>query len=413
MSLQLQQALETLYGLERRRDKLGLDGTRALLSALGDPHRRFRSVHVAGTNGKGSVCALIERVLRESGLRTGLYTSPHLVDFRERIRVDGRWASEASLERRLQAMQALPEAEGRTFFEVATALAFDHFARERAGWVVAEVGLGGRLDCTNVLAPDVSVITRISVDHAEILGPDLASIAAEKAGIVKPGVPVVTAAQAPAAMAVIERVCAERGAPLIDARATWRARRRRAPHARLRGPHQLENLALAAATLDALRARGVAIGARAEARGLRAATWPGRLERCPHAPRLWWDGAHNLDAFHALITAWNGMGGRPPALVLALSRDKDAAEIARALHAGFGPVPMFATRTRNPRAMPVDALAAAFRAAGFETAGQPDVPAAVRAALGHRGRRRVLLTGSLFAVGEAMAAFGGAPGEWL
>ena len=128
MSLRLQQALETLYGLERRKDKFGLEGTRALLSALGDPHRRFRSVHVAGTNGKGSVCALVERVLRAAGFRTGLFTSPHLVDFRERIRVAGRWADQDRLEQRLEHIQRLPEGKGRTFFEVCTALGFDHFA---------------------------------------------------------------------------------------------------------------------------------------------------------------------------------------------------------------------------------------------------------------------------------------------
>jgi dihydrofolate synthase/folylpolyglutamate synthase len=413
VSFKLQQAIETLYGLERRRDKLGLDGTRLLLGALGDPQRAFRSVHVAGTNGKGSVCALIERVLREAGQRTGLYTSPHLVDFRERIRLDGRWADDSALEARLEVIQALPEAADRTFFEVATALAFDHFTRAKAEWVVAEVGLGGRLDSTNVLEPEVAVITRVSIDHAEILGTDLATIAAEKAGIVKPGVPVVTGPQAPEAMAVIERICAARGAPLIDARAAWAGRTGRAPLPRLRGAHQLENVMIAAAAIEVLRGRGVAIDSRAEAHGLRAARWPGRLDRCPHVRRLWWDGAHNLDAFRALTAAWRGLGHPPPALVLALSRDKDAREIARALREGFGAVPAFATRTRNPRAMPVETLEAALGEAGFETGSAPDVPAAVRAALARAGRGRVLLTGSLFAVGEAMEAFGGAPGEWL
>ena len=191
MTQRLQHALESLYGLERRRDKFGLEGTRALLAALGDPQRRFRSVHVAGTNGKGSVCAIIERVLREAGYRTGLFTSPHLVDFRERIRVTGRWADEAWLERALERIQALPAGQERTFFEVCTALAFGYFAAREVEWAVVEVGLGGRLDCTNVLAPEVSVITSIGLDHTEILGDTLEQIAAEKAGIVKPGVPVV------------------------------------------------------------------------------------------------------------------------------------------------------------------------------------------------------------------------------
>jgi dihydrofolate synthase/folylpolyglutamate synthase len=411
VSLKLQHALETLYGLERRRDKLGLGGTRALLRALGDPQRAFRSVHVAGTNGKGSVCAMIERALRETGLRTGLYTSPHLVDFRERIRVDGRWAPEAALEARLEAIEALPGSADHTFFEVATALAFDHFARAQAAWVVAEVGLGGRLDSTNVLEPALTVITRVGIDHAEILGAGLAAIAAEKAGIVKPGVPLVTGLQAPEAMEVIARISAERGAPLIEARVAPGAAR--PAHPRLLGPHQRENRAIAAAAIEALRGQGVAIGARAARRGLDGAVWPGRLERCPHLRRLWWDGAHNLDAFEALTAAWRELGHLPPVLVLALSRDKDAHAIARALRAGFGLVPVVATRTRNPRAMAAEALAAALRDEGFAVSTAPDVPAGVRAALALPARRRVLLTGSLFAVGEAMEAFGGAPGEWL
>ncbi|MGH7740912.1 MAG: bifunctional folylpolyglutamate synthase/dihydrofolate synthase, partial [Candidatus Eiseniibacteriota bacterium] len=191
MSLDLQSALERLYGLERRKDKLGLDGERALMTALGEPQTRFRSVHVAGTNGKGSVCACIERVLREAGHRTGLFTSPHLVDFRERIRVDGRWADEAQLAERLEYLQALPAGRDRTFFEVCTALAFDDFAARGVEWAVVEVGLGGRLDCTNVIAPEVCAITSIGLDHTEILGDSIEKIAAEKAGIIKPGVPVV------------------------------------------------------------------------------------------------------------------------------------------------------------------------------------------------------------------------------
>jgi dihydrofolate synthase/folylpolyglutamate synthase len=163
--------------------KLGLDGTRELLAGLGNPESRFAAVHVAGTNGKGSVCALVERVLRAAGLRTGLYTSPHLVEFRERIRVNGRWAGEDVLGGRLDVIEALPGAAQSTFFEIATALAFDHFARERVNWAVVEVGLGGRLDTTNVLHPAVSAITSVGLDHTEMLGNTHAAIALEKAGI--------------------------------------------------------------------------------------------------------------------------------------------------------------------------------------------------------------------------------------
>jgi dihydrofolate synthase/folylpolyglutamate synthase len=426
----LQSALEALYGLERRKDKLGLDGTRDLLRALGDPQRRFRAVHVAGTNGKGTVCALIERVLREAGLRTGLFTSPHLVDFRERIRVGGRWADEQRLETRLAHIQSLPEGRERTFFEVCTALAFDDFAARGVEWAVVEVGLGGRLDCTNVLTPEVAVITSIGLDHTEILGDTIEQVAEEKAGIIKPGVPVVSAPERGAAADVIRRIAAARGAPWIAAAARVHPERggARVPasspfavagcpplelddaaRARLRN----DNLGCALAAIAVLRERGVAIACDAIAAGIRAARWPGRFEPCPAEPRLWWDGAHNTDGTRAVVTACRAAGLKPAAVILAVSRDKDAAAMLGAL-AELEPRPrLIATRSRSERALEPVALAALARAAGFATATAPAVERACRLGLEQAtGRSPALLTGSLFAVGEAMEAFGGAPGEW-
>jgi dihydrofolate synthase/folylpolyglutamate synthase len=410
LSLDLQSALERLYGLERRRDKLGLDGTLELMTALGEPQRRFRSVHVAGTNGKGSACARIERVLREAGLRTGLYTSPHLVDFRERIRVNGRWADEGRLAERLEHIQSLPEGHDRTFFEVCTALAFDDFAARGVEWAVVEVGLGGRLDCTNVVEPDVCAITSIGLDHTEILGDTLEKIAAEKAGIIKPGVPVVLAPDlVPAAREVIEGIAAQRGAQVVRAELTAAA----AKEARFPGAHQRANLATALAVLDALSSRGLAIPADALRLGIERARWPGRFERCPAEPRLWWDGAHNLEGVRALLAAWQGTLGDPPdSVVLALSRDKDAAAVLRALAAEWPAVHGVMTRSRNERALAPEELTRLAGEAGLSAETVASVPEAVRRALSRLGGGRVLLTGSLFAVGEAMEALGGAPGEW-
>jgi dihydrofolate synthase/folylpolyglutamate synthase len=404
VSVSLQHALEALYGLERRRDKHDLDGISSLLRSLGDPHRRFRSVHIAGTNGKGSVCALIERVLREAGHRTGLFTSPHLVDFRERIRVRGRWADEAWLERRLAGIERLPEGRGRTFFEVCTALAFDHFADQGVEIAVVEVGLGGRLDCTNVLAPEVSVITSIGLDHTEILGDTIEKIAFEKAGIIKPGVPVVTAMPDSPALRVVERRAREVGAPL----------RRAAPSddkEQGAGP----NTKLALEALRALEARGVPIPPEAVRNGLAAARWPGRFEACPSQPRLWWDGAHNPDGIRFLAAQWAAAQPAPPAaVVLALSSDKDAAAVLAILKASFTSTRLVATRTRSERALDPARLAEIASATGLRPAIEPDVPSACRMALADApGGTTVLLTGSLFAVGEAMEAFGGAPGELL
>jgi len=417
LSLDLQSALERLYGLERRKDKLGLDGSLALMRALGEPHRRFRSVHVAGTNGKGSVCARIERVLREAGIRTGLFTSPHLVDFRERIRVNGQWADEARLAERLEHIQSLPEGRERTFFEVCTALAFDDFAARGVEWAVVEVGLGGRLDCTNVITPEVCAITSIGLDHTEILGGTLEEIAAEKAGIVKPGVSVVVAPGLdPRALEVIERIAESRGAEVVRAAAPAepdRAAADGASTARFPGAHQRANLATSLAVLDVLARRGVATPAAAVRRGLERARWPGRFERCPAEPRLWWDGAHNLDGVRALISTWRETFSEPPgAIVLALSRDKDAAGVMRELALAWPRASCLMTRSRSERALDPAELASLASAAGLAATTAPGVAAALERALSSSGKGRVLLTGSLFAVGEAMEALGGAPGEW-
>lgn len=414
MSTRLQNALEALYGLERRRDKLGLDGTRALLAALGNPHERFRSVHVAGTNGKGSVCAIVERVLREAGVRTGLYTSPHLVDFRERIRVIGQWADEARLGQRLAHIQSLPEGRDRTFFEVCTALAFDDFAARGVEWAVVEVGLGGRLDCTNVITPAVCVITSIGLDHTEILGDTIGKIAAEKAGIIKPGVPVVVAGGP--GNATIAAIARERGAPLTIARAGTRPPSWRdvALPPGLDGTHQAANAGLALQALARLRDAGLAIPDDALKRGLGGVRWPGRLERSPREPRLVWDGAHNPQGIAALASAWEAVGGADPAtVVLAVSRDKDVRVMLETLARRFPRARLIATRSRSERALEPESLARIARETGIEAESAPDVNAALARALARPGRESVLLTGSLFAIGEAMETYGGAPGEWL
>lgn len=431
MTQELQRRLEALWGLERRHPKLGLDGTRALLAGLGHPEARFASVHVAGTNGKGSVCALIERVLRATGLRTGLYTSPHLVDFRERIRVDGRWASEGALAERLAVLEALPAASGATFFEVATALAFDHFAREKADWAVVEVGLGGRLDSTNVLNPNVCAITSIGLDHAELLGDSHTAIAGEKAGILKAGVPAVTAVDHDAAAAVIAHVAAQVGAPLhvardvadahVVAKGTWGTRLqvecepwgRMQLQMRLHGSHQRDNARTALAVLALLARQGLKIEREAVRAGFAEARWPGRLEACPAEPRLWWDGAHNLDGMRRLATSWtDDLGFEPPvAVVFAAGVDKDVHGMLTRLHAFAPEAALFAARTGNERARSSADLADHAQRVGFAAEAFPDVTRAIDAAFTRFERGRVLLCGSLFAVGEAMKAFGGAPGE--
>ena len=409
MISRLQARLETLYGLERRKAKLGLEGTRTLLGALGDPQRRFRAVHVAGTNGKGSVCAIVERVLREAGVRTGLFTSPHLVDFRERIRVNGRWADAEWLDAALDRIEALPEGRDRTFFEVATALGFLYFAERGVEWAVVEVGLGGRLDTTNVLEPAVCAITSIGLDHTEILGDTLEQIAAEKAGIIKPGVPVVIGELPEPALRVIRDAAADRRAPLVEPVAA-------APGVQPEGWKRL-NGRVALTVLGVLASHGVPVSPAALQHGLAGARWPGRAERAPGEPRLWWDGAHNASGVRTLREAWAAASRTtvpgPRAIVLALSRDKDVDQILRELRAGFAGAAIVACRSRSERAMEPATIAERARGLGFQAVEASDVAGAIRRALDLAGDAPVLLTGSLFAVGEAMEVYGGAPGEQL
>ncbi len=308
----------------------GLERTRGLLAAVGDPHQSYRCIHVGGTNGKGSVAAIIESVLRCQGHRTGLYTSPHLVDFRERIQVAGRPVSETELLESARRLWPLVQATSPSFFEAATVIAF--LALERAGVEVAvvEVGMGGRLDSTNVVVPDVSVITNVAMDHAQYLGSDLRTIAVEKAGIIKSGVPVVTGVTEPDVVAVLEERARAEGvdvhtvpAPssaVVDARGTtvvldsiWGSLTLRVP---LPGRHQASNLAVAIRALELLpeerRPDRAAVVA-----GVAATYWPGRLQVERRASTTWiLDVAHNTAGVEALISSLPDI--QPPRPVVAL-----------------------------------------------------------------------------------------------
>lgn len=413
------EALERLYGLERgNKGPFGLEGTRALLADLGNPERAFQSIHVAGTNGKGSVCAMLERVLRALGWHTGLFTSPHLIDFRERIRIDGRKVAPEIVTRDLARIASVPAGRGRTFFEATFALGALAFSEAKVGVAVLETGLGGRLDATNVVTPSLCVITRIALDHQELLGDTLAAIAAEKAGILKPGIPAVVALQSEGVMEVIEARAREVGAPLhvvtevsrivgyhpdgpdgteftLDVNGLDQVRTRIG----LLGPYQVGNAALAVAA--AVLFDGAATPDKV-AEGLAAARWPGRLERSPRESRLWWDGAHNPDGAAMLRRAW---GDLPATLVLGMSADKEAAAMLAALAGPWTSV--IAVAAASARALPAPALAAAVRKAwpGTPVVEAPSVTEGIAGALASNAGP-VLACGSLFVVGEAMAAYG-------
>ncbi len=355
-----------------------LDRVHSMLAALGDPHRYFPSVHIAGTKGKGSTAAMIASVLRRAGYRVGLYTSPHLISFRERIRTDGRPISEEAFAGLMAEISTLVtfSPEGRSshsFFDVLTAAAFLHFRREAVDWAVVEVGMGGRLDATNVLVPHLCVITPISYDHMRFLGNTLSEIAAEKAGILKPGVPVVVAPQQEEALRVIREVARERGAPLVEVEGSYRwkrvameeggdAFRIDGPEGRyevllpLLGEHQGLNAAVAVAVVDVLRAQGVNVPREAVLEGLSSVRLLGRISVVRTDPAVIVDVAHNGASVEQLrrVLEERFLGRGKFLLVFALLKDKDLPRIAQIL----GPVAhrAFLPYLDTPRAMPPERI---------------------------------------------------------
>jgi dihydrofolate synthase/folylpolyglutamate synthase len=404
--------------------KLGLENITTLLAALGDPHRSFPSVHVAGTNGKGSVSAILESVLRGRGLRTGLYTSPHLVDVEERICVTGQAVTAGRFGELLGRVKAATDdlmLAGRlvyhpTFFEVLTAVAFLHFAESRVDIAVLEVGMGGRFDATNVVRPLVSIITTIARDHEKHLGSTLRQIAFEKAGIIKPGVPVVCGVPGGVALAEIRRVARERGAslvPVFGPGTSLRARRTaggfRFRYASgsdeyaytpgLAGSYQGANAAVAIAAAEVLDRTWRPLGKAAILRGVREARWPGRLETVRRRPLVVLDGAHNAEGAASLAAHIAGVIRRPVVLVFAVMKDKNIRAMARRLFPWARTVIL--TRVPYKRSAEPEEILAAAREFRSRVRLEPDVTAAVRLALEEsRGRTPVVIAGSLFLVGE-------------
>jgi dihydrofolate synthase/folylpolyglutamate synthase len=389
------EALAWLYRTQTFGIKLGLEKTRLLLAALGDPQERLRFVHVAGTNGKGSTCAMLDAILRADGVRSGLYTSPHLMDFRERIQLDGTLIPEAAVAEGLTKLrQACGEWEqAPTFFELATVLAAWWFAQEKTDLVVWETGMGGRLDATNAVRPLVTAITPIGLDHREWLGPDLASIAAEKAGIFKPGVPAVSAPQEASARLVLEEKAREVGAPLTFVTTPC------PDPVGLPGEHQRWNAALALAALDAA---GLAVADEARRTGLAGVQWPARFQQVE--PRLVVDGAHNEPAVRVLVATWRELFGAAKArLVFGVMKDKDVATILALLHGIADEI--WLVPVRSERSCPLDELADLAARAGFRTIHRGDVGPALGAA--RSSDEPVLVTGSLFLAAEVLALLQG------
>lgn len=441
-----QEALDYIYSFVDPNRKASHDAdtaarnlprVRALLAAVGDPHLGMRAVVVAGTKGKGSTCALIEAIARAAGLRTGLWTSPHLNSYRERIQVDRQLIGQGELAALAERLRpAIERFDSATYgdpsaFDIGLALALTHFAERRVDLAVLEIGLGGRYDSVNVVTPLLSVISSISYDHMAILGGTLAEIAGNKAGIIKPGVPVISIPQPPEAAAVIAAEAEAVGAPLYIAGEAGIVRVPLAPgpspagrgaggegHSlapypvpplpgRLPGGFQLENGRLAAGAALLLRAQGLPIDDAALAEGLAEAAWPGRFELVPGAPPILIDGAHNGDSAQKLAAALaRELRYERLILVLGTSRDKDIPAIVAALVPQAAAVVL--TRSGHPRAMDIDRIAAEVTPhlrGPLQLA--PDAAAAIGAARALAGADDLIcVTGSLFVVGAAREALG-------
>jgi len=404
-------ALERLFALEQFGIKLGLDNIRAILAALGNPQQAWPSIHIGGTNGKGSVAAMVERALRASGLRTGRYTSPHLDRIEERVAINGVPVERATFEavtadvldavESARATDALPVTP--TFFEVSTAVAFEIFRREHVDVAVVEVGLGGRFDATNVLTPAITAITSIALDHERHLGHTLSDIAFEKAGIAKPGVPLVIGRLPSEAAAKVAEVAAAVGAPIIAAHTTALDRRYPSVKLALPGRHQLENAAVAVAILERWSMTMTSISTDAIVAGLSDCQWPARLEwlRMPEGGEVLLDAAHNPAGAEALASYLEDTSSPKLPIVFAVMADKDAGGMIRAL--GPAASMFIATSVPHSRARPADALAAEIRAhaPGLPVIAVAPPQAAVARALEHSPK--VAAAGSIYMVGPLRA----------
>lgn len=418
----LAQTLEWLYSLEARGEIYKLERMEQALGLIGDPHLRLKAVHVAGTKGKGSVAAMLEACLRAAGYRCGLYTKPHLMNLSERTRIDGAEIAPALMLEYIERLRALYERAGLalTFFEFTVALMFLYFAEAGVDIAVIETGLGGRLDSTNVVRPELSVITPIGFDHVEYLGYTLSAIAAEKGGIIKPGVPVVIGARNPEARATLSSIAAQRNSAvrMIDREFFYRSLTPR--HALdyqglglslgevelgLAGPFQHENAAVALAAVEALRAQGWRLEEAAIRRGLAEVVWPGRFDVVGRRPLVVLDCAHNELSIAALLEAAGvELGGYArPHLIFGCLADKDWASMAQLLAPRVREATL--TRVKPKRPLDPERLLPHFA---------PRVPArvirepleAVARVVGEAAPDDVILiTGSVYLVGEVYPYF--------
>jgi len=386
-----------LSSLERFGINLGLERINFLLDQLGNPQNKFKSIHIAGTNGKGSSAAMTASILKEAGYKVGLYTSPHLFDFTERIKINSKDISRKEFSEGIKQIKKIlttKQSNHPTTFEVLTALAFWYFAKKKVDYAVVEVGMGGRLDATNVLLPEVSIITNIDYEHIEILGKSLAKIAKEKAGIIKPGVPVVTAERKKEVLAVIKRVCKEKSAKLkVESRAKNIGKKN------LLGVYQGLNAACAVSTINLA---GIKVGKAAIKKGLAKTKWPGRFQIVSKRPLVIVDGAHNPAGAKNLRVTIEEMFKQKFNIIFGCQQDKDYQKILAELKSIASQIIL--TRSSHKSAQKIKLLASYLKKQDIviKTAASPRKAINV-----WDGKAPLLVTGSLFLLADVLKKLDG------
>lgn len=391
------EAFAFLKELESKGIILGLARIKKFLRLLGNPEKRFVSIHIAGTNAKGSVAAMIEAILRNAGYKTALYTSPHLLRLNERIKVNAKEISDKQLFSLIEELKQHMEKSRiqLTHFEFVTALAFLHFARCNVDFAVVETGMGGRLDATNVLKPAASIITHVAIEHQQYLGKTIKNIAREKAGIIKPRVPTITAETKKSALSVFRKICAEKKSKLLVIKKPFNGK------IGLLGFFQKINAAVAIAAVYELQAQGISVSRNAILQGIAKTKWPGRFEIVQRKPTVILDCCHNPDAAVALAKAFKQIfPGKKAILAVGISSDKDAAKVVSLL----SPIAKSAIVTEAAfRALPAEKIKKEFEKNRVGAIEIKRVKNAAKKAIKAAGTNGiVLITGSCFVVGEAL-----------
>lgn len=417
MTRRYRESTDYLFSRQARGMKLGLENIRRFLELLGNPEKSVPCIHIAGTNGKGSTAAILASVLKEAGYRTGLYTSPHLIDMRERIRIDHRPISAAEVTRFIDTHRPAIEGTGVSFFEILTGMALDTFQKASVDIAVLETGLGGRLDATNLTRPLMTLITEIGLDHTRILGKTLEAVAREKAGILKPGIPCLCGVTAPALQDLFTRLSRETSCPIdlvghsvrieqiraTDRGTTFRAVTRDRSyedlHLRLPGLHQVHNAAMVLRSVDFLRARGWTLSDEALRRGLTRVRWPARLDVLSRRPLVLLDSAHNPLGMRSLVQALKLFSFRRMILLFGVLEDKDYRTMTRLIFPLAHHIVL--TRPLSHRALEPDRLHALHPETGGSRETIPDIARALKRAVSLAEKEDlVCIAGSIYLAGE-------------